>query len=302
LGKYKKKNANLQHIYKNLLAMETTSAILICGQHQLSLDAPRVMGIVNMTPDSFYAGSRCAGEYAALQRIEQMLKEGVDIVDVGAYSTRSGASDVSAKEEKARLSPIIKAITRNFPHLILSIDTFRAGVVKYLYERYGAFIVNDVTAGTSDRRMIPFLSETGLPYIAMHMRGTPQTMQQLIDYHDVLEEVIVYLRKKLMEARVAGIKQVILDPGFGFAKTVEQNYHLFNHLKDFKALNVPLLVGISRKTMIWKPLEITPDKALSATSALHLQALLNGASILRVHDVAEAVQVVKLYHCLKPEF
>jgi len=275
--------------------MEITPFVLICGQHQLSLDVPRVMGIINITPDSFYAGSRCAGEYEALQRVEQMVKDGVDIVDIGAYSTRPGASKVGVKEEKARLTPAFKAIIRNFPNLILSVDTFRADVVQYLYEHYGAFIVNDVTAGAADSLMIPFVASAGLPYVAMHARGTPQTMQQLTDYSDVVSEVIDFLRKKLMETSAAGIQQVIIDPGFGFAKTVEQNYLLFNHLQDFKVLKAPLLVGISRKKMVWEPLSITPDEALNATSALHLQALLKGAAILRVHDVAAAVEVVKLF-------
>ncbi len=282
--------------------MGTSTAILICGHHQLSLDVPRIMGIVNVTPDSFYAKSRCIGECEVLERVEQMLLDGVDIVDVGAYSTRPGASDITLAEEKARLIPVFEAITKNFPNLILSVDTFRADVVQHLYEHYGAFIVNDVTAGAGDERMMPLLAEIGLPYVAMHMRGTPQTMQQLTDYQDVLEDVLAYLRKKLMEARVAGIKQVILDPGFGFAKTVAQNYMLFNHLKEFQTLGVPILIGISRKGMIWKSLDITPEKALCATSALHLQALLNGAAILRVHDVPEAVQMVKLCHCLSPKF
>jgi len=275
--------------------MEITPFVLICGQHQLSLNVPRVMGIINITPDSFYAGSRCADDYEALQCVEQMVKDGVDIVDIGAYSTRPGASEVGVKEEKDRLTPVFRAITRNFPNLILSVDTFRADMVRYLYEHYGAFIVNDVTAGVADSLMIPFVASAGLPYVAMHTRGTPQTMQQLTDYSDVVGEVIDFLRKKLMETSAAGIQQVIIDPGFGFAKTVEQNYLLFNHLQDFKVLKAPLLVGISRKKMVWEPLGITPDEALSATSALHLQALLKGATILRVHDVAAAVQVVKLF-------
>ncbi|MCL2133484.1 MAG: dihydropteroate synthase, partial [Bacteroidales bacterium] len=204
--------------------MEVTPSVLICGQHRLSLEVPRVMGIVNLTPDSFYAESRCADEYEALQRIEQMLREGVDIVDIGAYSTRPGATVVSAAAEKARLSLVFKAIIRNFPKLMLSLDTFRAGVVKYLYEHYGAFMVNDITAGAADRRMIPYVAATNLPYVVMHTRGTPQTMQQMTDYKDAAEEVIAYLRKKLMDLRRSGIRQVIIDPGFGFAKTVEQNY------------------------------------------------------------------------------
>ena len=292
----------MQRIKKAFNFMGAKSTVLTCGQHQLSLDIPRIMGIINLTPDSFYAGSRCSGAYNALQRVEQMLKDGVDIVDIGAYSTRPGAAEISVQEEKDRLTLIFKEITHNFPELMLSLDTFRSDVVKYLYEHYGAFIVNDVTAGNADKQMMPFAASANLPYIAMHMRGTPQTMQQLTDYHDVLEEVITYLHEKLMEAQAIGIQQVIIDPGFGFAKTIAQNYLLFNRLKDFKILKAPLLVGISRKAMIYKLLSITPDEALSATSALHLQALINGASILRVHDVAAAVQMVKLYRCLRGEF
>ena len=282
--------------------MEATSAVLICGQHQLPLDVPRIMGVINVTPDSFYAESRCADENEALKHVAQMVREGVDIVDIGACSTRPGAAEVSEKEERERLVPVVKAIRLNFPQLILSIDTFRADVVKYLYEHYGAFIVNDVTAGAADKGMVPFVAKSNLPYIAMHMRGTPQTMQQLTDYDDIVKEVIACLREKMIEIQLAGVQQLIIDPGFGFAKTVAQNYLLFSRLKDFTRLNAPLLVGISRKTMVWKPLGITPKEALSATSALHLQALLNGAAILRVHDVAEAVQIIKLYHCLQPKF
>lgn len=278
--------------------METTSPVLVCGQQQFSLNVPRVMGVLNISPDSFYAASRCIDENEALERIAQMLKQGVDIVDIGAYSTRPGASDLDAEEEKARLDPVVKAVTRNFPKLMLSIDSFRADIVKYLYEHYGAFIVNDVTVGAADKQMIPFVAETGLPYIVMHARGTPRNMQNLTDYHDVVEEVLVYLHEKLKEMQTIGIRQLIVDPGFGFAKTVEQNYRLFNRLQDFKSLGQPLLIGISRKSMIYKLLDITPEEALSATSALHLQALLNGASILRAHDVAEAVQMIKLYQYL----
>ncbi len=279
--------------------MSTTSLTLLCGQRRLSLSVPRVMGIVNITPDSFYAGSRHTSACDVLETVEQMVLDGVDVVDLGAYSTRPGATEVSEQEERQRLETAFGAIHRNFPQLILSVDTFRSGIVRYLYEHYGPFMVNDVTAGAADEQMVPLVAELDLPYVAMHMRGTPATMQQLTDYDDVLEDVLAYLRKRLTEFRVAGVRQVILDPGFGFAKTLEQNYHLFNHLEAFQTLGVPLLVGISRKGMIWKPLAIDPARALPATSALHLQALLHGASILRVHDVAEAMQMIRLMKLLK---
>ncbi len=278
--------------------MEISALTLQCGKQQLSLSEPRVMGIVNVTPDSFYTGSRVAGECELLERVERMILNEVDIIDIGGYSTRPGAAEVTAEEEKQRLDLAVKVIVRNFPQVMLSVDTFRAGIVQYLYEHYGPFIINDITAG-ADERMIPLAAKYNLPYVAMHMRGTPQTMQLLTDYEDVLDEVLSYLREKIAECRAAGARQVIIDPGFGFAKTVGQNYHLFSRLDAFAALDAPLLVGISRKAMIWRPLEIDPIGALSATSALNLQALLHGAAILRVHDVPEAVQMVKLMKLLK---
>ncbi len=279
--------------------MDSCVSTLICGEHRLSLDVPRVMGIANLTPDSFYAGSRLESGCALLERVEQMVLAGVDIVDLGGYSTRPGAEPVSVEEELSRLKPAMHTLTRNFPQLMISVDTFRAEVVQHLYEYDGPFIVNDVTAGEADVQMVPLVARLSLPYIAMHMRGTPQTMSQLAHYDNVVDEVQTYLREKINALRMAGIQQVILDPGFGFAKTTEQNYQLFNALESFHALGAPILVGISRKGMVWKPLDLQPATALVATSVLHLQALLHGANILRVHDVAEAKQIITLMRLLK---
>ncbi len=252
------------------------------------------MGILNVTPDSFYADSRVCSECAIVERVEQLLLEGVDIVDVGGCSTRPGSEPVEEEEEYIRLNTALAVLRRQFPELPVSIDTFRAGVVQRMYDSYGAFAVNDISAGDDDAAMITTIAKLHLPYIAMHKRGTPQTMQQLTDYDDVVGEVKKYLHDKIATLHAAGITNVIIDPGFGFAKTVEQNYALLRHLNEFTALGAPLLVGVSRKGMLWKPLEISPAEALCATSAINLQALLQGAKILRVHDVKEAKQMIKL--------
>jgi dihydropteroate synthase len=252
------------------------------------------MGIINVTPDSFFVGSRCATADEVRAKAESMVAQGVDIFDVGAYSTRPGALEVGEEEEAKRLDMALGVLTKHFPQVMRSVDTFRAGIVERMFNRYGAFIVNDVTGGEIDPQILPVTGRLQLPYVAMHSRGNAQTMQQLTDYDDVVNEVIAYLRHKIAACHEYGIAQVIIDPGFGFAKTVEQNYRLFNHINTLLELDVPLLVGISRKTMMWKPLGIKPEDALTATSALHLQALLQGAHILRVHDVKEAKQMIKL--------
>ncbi|MDR3184347.1 MAG: dihydropteroate synthase [Prevotellaceae bacterium] len=272
---------------------------ITCGAHQLSLQQPRIMGIINVTPDSFFAGSRCATPQDVLARASRMVAQGVDIFDVGAYSTRPGACEVSEAGELQRLTAVLDVLTTHFPQVMLSIDTFRAGVVERLHDRYGAFIVNDVTAGEADPQLIAVTARLQLPYVVMHSRGNPQTMQQLTGYDDVTREVVAFLQSKMEACVRMGIRQVILDPGFGFAKTVEQNYTLFRNIAAMTAMGAPLLVGISRKTMLWKPLGITPDDALTATSALHLQALLQGAHILRVHDVEAARQMIKLWELTK---
>ncbi|MDR2802248.1 MAG: dihydropteroate synthase [Prevotellaceae bacterium] len=272
---------------------------ITCGACRLSLHKPCVMGILNVTPDSFFAGSRCATPQDVQARATLMAAQGVDVFDVGAYSTRPGAAEVSETEELQRLTAALDVLAAQFPHVMLSVDTFRANVVERLYGRYGPFIVNDVTGGEADPQLLTVTARLQLPYVIMHSRGNPQTMQQLTNYEDVAQEVTAYLRKKMEDCGRMGVRQVILDPGFGFAKTVEQNYILFNHIETIIDLGAPMLVGISRKTMVWKPLGITPEEALTATSALHLQALLQGAHILRVHDVAAAKQMVKLCEMIK---
>ncbi|MDR0737746.1 MAG: dihydropteroate synthase [Prevotellaceae bacterium] len=272
---------------------------ITCGTRRLSLHKPRIMGIINVTPDSFFAGSRCVTSHDVLARASLMAVQGVDIFDVGAYSTRPGAFAVSETEELQRLIAALDVLTVHFPQTMLSIDTFRANVVERLHDRYGPFIVNDVTGGEADPQLLTVTGRLQLPYVVMHSRGNPQTMQQLTDYDDVAQEVTTYLQRKMEVCNRMGIRQVMLDPGFGFAKTVKQNYTLFRHIETIVALGAPVLVGISRKTMLWKPLDITPGEALTATAALHLQALLQGAHILRVHDVAEAKQMIKLYGLLK---
>jgi dihydropteroate synthase len=273
--------------------------MITCGTRRLSLRQSRVMGIINVTPDSFFAGSRCATAHDVLERASLMAAQGVDIFDVGAYSTRPGAVEVSEADELQRLTAALDVLTTHFPQVMLSVDTFRASVVERLYDRYGAFIVNDVTAGEADAQLLPVTSRLQLPYVIMHSRGNPQTMQQLTGYDDVVRDVITYLQRKKEACHDLGIQQVILDPGFGFAKTTAQNYALFNQIGAMIGLGAPLLVGLSRKTMLWKPLDITPDEALTATSALHLQALLQGAHILRVHDVEAARQMMKLCEMIK---
>jgi dihydropteroate synthase len=256
-----------------------------------------VIAIVNATPDSFYASSRAQSSKAVAERVERALNEGAAILDIGGYSSRPNAADVSAEEEWQRVEMAIAATREVADDVPISIDTFRAEVIRRAYDSFGEIIVNDITAGQGASKMLPIVAELKLPYIAMHMRGTPQTMQHLTQYDNVVDDCIVELQKRLAEISAVGVERcrIAIDPGFGFAKTVEQNYELLAGLHRLKALGQPLLVGVSRKSMIYKPLGITPDEALPATQAIHWEALRQGATLLRVHDVAEAVQTVKLY-------
>ena len=256
-----------------------------------------VMALVNATPDSFYASSRAQSSKAVAERVERALNEGAAILDIGGYSSRPNAADVSAEEEWQRVEMAIAATREVADDVPISIDTFRAEVIRRAYDNFGEIIVNDITAGQGDSKMLPIVAELKLPYIAMHMRGTPQIMQHLTQYDNVVDDCIVELQKRLAEISAVGVERcrIAIDPGFGFAKTVEQNYELLAGLHRLKALGQPLLVGVSRKSMIYKPLGITPDEALPATQAIHWEALRQGATLLRVHDVAEAVQTVKLY-------
>ena len=253
-----------------------------------------IMGIVNLTDDSYFAESRCVDVTSAMERVSRMLEEGADIIDIGACSTRPGSLPVGADEEWRRLEPVLKAVKEAFPHARLSIDTYWSSVVRKAYGLLGDFIVNDISAGEDDPEMLSTVGELGLTYVAMHKRGTPQTMQQLTDYQDVLADVKEYFTEFSAKAESCGIKDWILDPGIGFAKTIDQNYELIRRLEELKAVpmkggNSPrILVGVSRKSLIYKYLNISPEESLPATQVLHLAALQNGADILRVHDVAEA--------------
>ncbi len=262
-------------------------------------ERPRVMGILNHTPDSFFAGSRVQGEHAIRQRIEEIISEGGEMVDVGGYSTRPDAVEVPPEEEWQRIAPVLDILNRDYRSIIVSVDTYRSDVARRAIEIGGADIVNDVSGGLLDRDMYATVGELQVPYILMHMRGTPTTMQSLTRYEGkIADAVIAELLSPIEAARAAGVKDIVLDPGFGFSKTVEQNYRLMQDLDKFSELGLPLLVGISRKSMIYKPLETSPEGALNGTTILNTFALLHGAHILRVHDVREAVEAVRLVDCL----
>ncbi len=263
----------------------------------VELSAPVVMGIVNVTPDSFYAGSRVDGDHL-LARVESMLAAGAGMIDLGGYSSRPGADEVSADEEMSRLAPAIRAIRNHFPDVILSVDPFRASVAEESVS-LGADIINDIGGGDLDPEMFSTVARLKVPYILMHMRGTPATMQSLTEYDDVTADVIRDLAFKIDSLRQLGVSDVIVDPGFGFAKTVDQNFSILANLRAFRELGCPVLAGLSRKTMIWKELGIRPDEALNGTTALNMVALQNGADILRVHDVREAAETVRLYMALR---
>ena len=256
---------------------------------------PWVMGILNVTPDSFYSGSRMGVDEMRIgERVEEILKEGGDIIDIGAYSTRRNADDISPEEEYSRLKIGLNVIKNIDANAIVSVDTFRADVARRCVEEFGVDIVNDVSGGTLDDEMFATVANLKVPYILMHMRGTPATMQQLTEYNDVTRDVIDDLHKKKCALNDLGIDDVIIDPGFGFSKTVEQNFEMLNRLEDFKRLDAPLLVGVSRKSMIYRTLGCTPVESLNGTTVINTISLLKGAHILRVHDVKEAVEVCKL--------
>ena len=253
------------------------------------------MGIVNLTDDSYYEKSRCADVSAAMTRIYNMVEEGASIIDIGACSTRPGAVAVGPRKEWRKLEPVLKAIRSECPGLRISIDTYWSDIVRRAYDLIGDFIVNDISAGEDDPQMLPAVGELGLAYVAMHKRGTPQTMQSLTDYNDIVGDLKAYFNDFAQKALQFEIKDWILDPGFGFAKTIGQNYELLSRLGEFSTLGKSVLVGLSRKSMIYKSLDITPEEALPATQVLHLKALQGGADILRVHDVSEAHRTLALY-------
>ena len=265
-----------------------------------SWNKPKVMGIINLTPDSFFEGSRVpTDKKSVLLEAAKKIKEGADFLDLGGYSTRPGAENISIEEEIKRVIPAILEIKNSFPDTFISIDTFRSEVAKAGIEA-GADLVNDISAGNLDPQMLPIIGELGVPYIAMHMRGTHQTMQNETDYSDLISEVLSYFGNKVEQFAKFGIKDVIIDPGFGFAKTSAQNFELLRHLSSLKRLGLPVLAGISRKSMIYKTLDISANEALNGTTALNMYALLQGAAILRVHDVKEAKETIQLFEQLYP--
>lgn len=267
----------------------------------LDLSTPHVMGILNITPDSFFSGSRVLQVEDAYKKAEKMLSEGVTMLDLGGHSTRPGADAVSVEEELKRVLPVVEMIRKRFPEAIISIDTFRSSVARQAVEA-GAHIINDIAGGNLDPLMFETVAELNVPYILMHSRGTPQTMKELNQYDDLVTDVLRELQSKIYQLRQLGVKDIMADMGFGFAKNADQNYILLRELQAFKALDVPLLIGVSRKSMIWRKLNISPEQSLNGTTVLNTVALLNGASILRVHDVKEAVEAVKLVQLVKPDF
>ncbi len=269
-----------------------------CKGRLIDLSTPKVMGILNITPDSFYDGGTLRTDKALLTRAEKMFSEGATFLDVGGYSSRPGATDVPESEEMQRVLSAVQAILNQFPEALISVDTFRSEVARQSVEA-GAAMVNDISAGLLDKNMMATVAKLKVPYVMMHMRGTPQTMKDLTDYEEVTLDVLRYFSERMARAREAGINDIITDPGFGFAKTIEQNFELLGKLELFRNLEVPFLVGISRKGMIHKTLNISPAEALNGTTALNSIGLLKGASILRVHDVKEAVEAVNLIGLLR---
>lgn len=271
----------------------STIAAIPCGNKVMQFDKPLVMGILNITSDSFYDGGNYLNEDAWMAQTNRMIDEGADIIDIGAISSRPGAELISEDVELTQLIPVLRKLVLTFPDTIFSVDTFRAKVVKEA-KSAGAHIINDISGGNMDAEMLNAVAESGLPYVLMHMQGIPATMQKNPDYSDILINISDFFNDKIQELNARGIQSIILDPGFGFGKTIENNYTLLQNLDIFKTFGYPVLVGISRKSMIYKPLKTTPSQVLHATSALHFQAILNGADVLRVHDVKEAKQVIEV--------
>lgn len=264
-----------------------------------SLCEPKIMGILNVTPDSFYAESRTSDEEHIAARVQQLMDDGADMIDIGGYSSRSGADDVSPEEEMNRLRRGLRVVRRLYPEVPISVDTFRADVARMCVEEEGADIINDISGGMMDRQMFRTVARLGVPYILMHMQGTPATMQQAPHYDNLRREVMLYFAERIDRLCQMGAKDIIVDPGFGFGKTLEHNYELFHHLDDFNLFNLPLLVGISRKTMIYKLLGGTPQTSLNGTTVLNTIALMKGVHILRVHDVKEAVEAKRIVMKMK---
>lgn len=265
-----------------------------CLGQLIDLNSPKVMGILNITPDSFYDGNRYNSDKLILTQVEKMLRDGATMIDLGAYSSRPKSTDISEEEELIRLLPVVKLILAHYPDALLSIDTFRSGVAQKSLD-LGAAMINDISASALDSRMMSIVAEYKVPYVMMHMRGTPQTMSTRTQYDDIVKEMLFYFSEKVQEARSLGINDLLIDPGFGFAKTLDQNYEVLQKLELFQILDLPLLAGISRKSMVYKVLNSSAEEALNGSTALHMIALMKGASILRVHDVKEANECIGLF-------
>ena len=265
----------------------------------LDLSMPKVMGIINVTPDSFYKGSRLTGEKDIIRTATRMVEDGADILDIGGYSSRPHAEDISPEVEKNRVLPAINLIRKELPDAILSVDTFRSEIAREAVNEYGANIINDISAGEADQRMFSVVKELNIPYIMMHMKGNPRTMQDNPVYDDVVADILKWFSQKIVKLQSAGVKDIILDPGFGFGKTLKQNFEILRRFNDFTIAGLPLMAGISRKSMISKTLSVSSEEALNGSTVLNTIALINGADILRVHDVKEAVQAVRLVNEVK---
>jgi dihydropteroate synthase len=264
----------------------------------MDLETPRVMGILNVTSDSFYQGSRYQSENDILAAAEKMLADGADIIDIGGYSTRPGARDVPKEEEGDKVFRAVKLIRREFPESVISVDTFRAEIALEAVQTFGADIINDISGGDADPEMFSVIERLNVPYVMMHMRGTPETMQSLNEYDDIVADILKWFGEKIVRLHSVGVKDIIIDPGFGFSKNIAQNLEMLRRLNEFSVAGLPVLVGLSRKSTIWKTLGITPNEALNGTTVLNTSALLNGADIIRVHDVKEAKETVKLVKAL----
>jgi dihydropteroate synthase len=281
--------------------MQSFKSTLKVGKQLLDLSTPRVMGILNVTPDSFFDGGKYSKEEQILAQVKKMLAEGASFIDIGGYSSRPGAVDIPEKEEANRVISAIRLVLEHFPDTLISVDTFRANIAQKAVES-GAVMINDISGGEEDPKMFEVVADLKVPYILMHRRGTTRTMTKLTEYEHLIKDICLYFSKKVRQLQVLGQYEIILDVGFGFAKNTEQNYHLLHHLELFKCLGLPLLAGVSRKSMIYKTLGVSPEEALNGTSVLNALVLQAGASILRVHDVKEALQTIHLINAWKQAF
>ncbi|MFN2337152.1 MAG: dihydropteroate synthase [Bacteroidales bacterium] len=282
------------------IGVKQTAMLINTGGRVLDLTRPRVMGIINLTGDSFYRGSRYNGESEIIDAAGRMLQEGADILDIGGCSTRPGAPEVPEEQEKERVCRAAELILGRYPETVISVDTYRSAVAEAAVAGSGAAIINDISGGEMDDGMFPLVIRLNVPYIMMHMQGTPQTMQQNPHYDDVVADILVWFGQRIARLREAGVKDIIIDPGFGFGKNAEHNFEILRRLSEFRITGLPLMAGLSRKSMVWKTLNVTANEALTGTAALNMTALMNGASVLRVHDVREAREVITLFEKIYP--